>query len=1786
MEPADPAPKKQFNPSAPTRRPRGFKIALIVVAALLVILAAVIYFLPHFLPVDTIKGIANTQARAYGLDVDFENLRFGWNGDVVLDNVAVRPLLADGTPDEPLLLVNEVRTNVALTPLLRGNVIVNSINVNGFTLGVVRRPDGTLNLPDLENLPAQAATTASSVPTTAVPLSMVHAAETAPAPAASTLPPIELHRVEMQNGIISFNDAISGMRLESGLERLRIDGTTLNDPFALDGLLVPHVGQPELGRIPFTGNIALLRDNAFDPAGQAQLQIVLEEIAFLPMANIVGMADLLRQGVADGHIRVGYSGGSIAMAFDDLVTRDVMIGLGAERALAVPDTSFALDTVYDAEADQVSILQLAVANDIASLTGQGAVQNVMAAANGAMPAGTVDFGGSTDLTQATAYLAASDLGLEAIPELNGHAEFTGKAVLPANLTGGPTTPTLALDFTTGTVQATDGASGIIAALDLEGVGVRAAATLQDPMEINANLNLANVQGRATVPSLAQEPVTFALNGGVAAVQSADATAAEVRLQGTTFAIPATEFSNPATVRTGETRITADLRQDVVTIAGIQAMINDAITANIGSGTVTGVMAGTPSGQVTMNLAATMNDVRHLAEPVFPSDLIEQLDGSVQATAQVQLRGNTAEALVRTELDALQAGLAFDQTTRATTQLPKAIVQFLAGADLGNPGRIIISSLEAVTPGGVFTYADNAKASSAAAQVASSSVKAVGTIDTALGVAEFTALTVDVGGTQVALGSNGQTVAQAASGPMQIIAATGDKYLRLPLASAGDFVVSNLQFGMDNLVFQYRDTPSNLGNLRANLAVDGYIGTEKRQLVNLRQASITATPIVAEAQGQFDLGSGALLAQYAARLAPAGLSGLLAYLGMPPALLSDTTVAGTMTYGNSQIISKGTANGSLSGGDGQSNPFEMAHDLTAAWDTAAQSLAIDVRQLDGNIRTPDGNAVATMAAQPSRLLLSRAGSRGLLDLRFNGSAAQSQALLVGLSGMVPQLAEHANALHQARADGIYNLWLQVRALDSGAIGLSTGGTWQGAALQIGNQPFLAEAGSLSAVLEGEVALQDNQIRLTRLGLMSESAQVRADGTALVTLSSGPDGQPNGLANLDTNFRFAAADASRISRVFPGIVAPELGVTGAIEGTLRAAGNASDIQVQEGAVRFANFAVQPNSEFQIAIPNGAATFGASIALRTDSPTPGTPFDMFHMMDIRNGQASVQGAQMLGRNVDDMSATFSLENGVLTLGGARVLIGNGSESFQAAGTVDFNTTSPSGINSLNMDVQFAVSDVADLARMMPDLAAYGLAGRLDGTLQAGGNADNIRIGQGVVRMQNFRLAPSPSLVVSVPNGAASFGATLSLHFGAQPTGSPFDILRQIDIRDGVASLQGAQVSGKNVDDLSASFTLQNGVLTLGQARVSMGGGGAGTLAATGTIDFNSPAPAVNTQVSIQNLPLSEFNAELAQYMTIEQGTLQVPASGGSAGVAFRGFSEDEILQTLALSNFTFATGPLALTTGPVLNAELDRARVIMRQEMAGDSSRRITFSSVTGSATASGNGVISIPAENPINLVGDNTADFRAQGTIHANHTLNMRVMVAGKLENLIGFTLPNLIPSLRTGSDTDRNRFMSQMNANAARGNYGVDITGSFENIDISGIGGLAGRFITDMAIAIGPGQILGGITDLAKDGPEALLNLGGSAAGALLNPVDTLKNAPQNIVNAPENVIRGLGSAFGLGSRKSTEEAETQSNESDSSRKARETERVVRGLGNLFGGSRSGNSESDRDEPRGLLPFLR
>ncbi|MDR3078273.1 MAG: AsmA family protein, partial [Planctomycetota bacterium] len=403
-----------------------------------------------------------------------------------------------------------------------------------------------------------------------------------------------------------------------------------------------------------------------------------------------------------------------------------------------------------------------------------------------------------------------------------------------------------------------------------------------------------------------------------------------------------------------------------------------------------------------------------------------------------------------------------------------------------------------------------------------------------------------------------------------------------------------------------------------------------------------------------------------------------------------------------------------------------------------------------------------------------------------------------------------------------------------------------------------------------------------------------------------------------------------------------------------------------------------------------------------------------------------------------------------------------------------------------------------LTPDL---GLRGKLEGRLVLGSEGADLAIREGRLRFQDFHARLGGNL--SIPSGTAELSGILTPQLERQPAAagqdSPYAALTLVDFRNGRAALAGALLDGKPIDELAGEFQLENGLLTLRAAKASLAGGEARM---TGTVDFKPLAPAARLRLALRNMPLSLANDEMAEYLSFEKGELSLPADPSQpAEMAFSGFSEAEILQTLRLGNFNFATGPVTLSTGPVLNAELDKARGLMRQDVSGGGKTRvITLTSVTGSANAAGDGILAIPAERPILVTGDNTGDFRVQGRVSGDRSLDLDFFVAGKLENLIGFTLPNIIPNLRNDSDESKSRFMERMNRNAAAGHYVVKVSGSLDSPNLSGIGLLAGRFLTDI-VAAAPAEILGGAVDLVK-------------------------NAPGALINAPQNLGRGLGRVLG------------------------------------------------------------
>lgn len=1587
----DPTSKTKLTIDMPRRRPRGFLIALLVLAALFVLGALVLYLLPHFLPIDTIRGIAKTKARELaGVDVDFGNLSFGWNGDVVVDEITVAPLTADGRPGDRLLAIQEVRTNIALTPLLSGKAIVNSISINGFAATVRRGVDGKLNIPDFANLPVpeQASLPERQAARSAMLLSapLETEAETAPE-ATAEIPPIEIHRLELNQGALSYNDETQNLDLTVGLDFLRVEGKTLDDPFVLSGRLLPYPEDPSLGDLPFTGRVAVLKGGQFDPSGEATLDAQVMNLSLARLAAKFNLGDLVRAARTNGDIAVQYTGGKIAVNIPEFRVEGAKLGLAPERELAIPDSTASLNALFDSQAGTLALSEVSVMNDIAALRGQGEAAGVNALAEGGFPTASVAFSGSLDLTRAAEYAETQNLGLDGLPEIQGKASFTGETVLPARNADGSLAPTLTVNFNDGEARILDAENGTaLAAMDLKGLGVRAAATLADVVGVNASVSLAGVPARGFIPGVPDEPVSLVLNGGAAVAHSPQGTVAEVRFENTRASIPATPWSGATTLNDAGMRLRFDLNRDQLQIDSLRAAVGNAARGGVTSGAVSGILAGSPSGQIDLEFTGVVEQIASLLSPVVPKELVAQIAGSLRGAARVKMNAGKVETLVRSELTNSRGILTPAPDSKVEFQTPRTTLSALANLDLANPETIALQSLEASLADTAVRMTDAAGGQMSGA-VGAGLLKAAGMMDARSMEGRLTGLSVDVNGMNLAMGQNGRQTAALTSGLMKVVAATPEQTMRLPLAGEGDFAVPNIDLGVDNLVFKHNDGESNLGNVRAKVAADGYIGTAKRQIINLRTASLAAAPLAMNSRGQLDLGSGAFLSEYAARAAPSGLAALLAYLGLPPSLLTDAAVTGTVAYNGNQINSKGAAQGRLQTGAGETSPFEMAHDLSVLLNPAEQSVAIEIRRLDGSVKTPAGEAVAAMTSQPSKLLLSATGSKGLLDIRFNGSAAPSRQLALGLAAVVPQMADLANTVSGIRADGVYNAWLQMRDLDPATLSINIGGEWQGAALSIAGTPYLAEAEKLSANIVGELALQARQLRLSRLLLRSDSGMMQADGTAAVTYTAGADNIPTGLANLAVDTRFVMADLQKAAMVFPGV----------------------------------------------------------------------------------------------------------------------------------------------------------------------LGGLGMTGRIDGAFTAEGDARNIDIAQAAV---NFRQFAAPDMGIAVPSGAAAFDGLVSLH-------APYDAITAVELRNGTASMRGLQYQGKAVNEMAAAFNLTGGVLTLDSAKVSIGDGSEGSVQAQGTVDFTTPDPAVRMRLALQNIPLNQANSELEEYMQFESGNINLPAQTGQAfGVSFRGLDEDSILRTLALENFTFRTGKVVMETGPALNAELDKARAILKQNKKDDETRVITFERIEGSANAQGNGTITIPESAPVNLFGADTGDFRAQGTVSADHTMNMRVMVAGKIGNLIGFTLPNIIPNLPLAGNDTGNRLMDALNKSAAEGKYGVNVSGALESPDISGIGALAGQFLQDILKS----QLLDGVLDLGKDAPKALLNLGEQVVDGLTHPGETLKNAPEKILKSPENLVKGIGGMFGLGGGQRQEEQPQEGQEQPRQEQQQQPNprEAVRNLGRMFG----------------------
>ncbi|MDR1520190.1 MAG: hypothetical protein LBU23_08635 [Planctomycetota bacterium] len=1523
--------------NAPVRKPRGFKIALAVITILFFLFAAAIYFLPYILPIDAIRGITKTKAREMlGMDLDFKSLGFGWNGSLVLEGIVLAPEAKEGeAAPQPLLSVAEVRTNVSMTALLSGKIVVNSLIVNGFEAKVRRGADGALNLPDFSRLAAVSRPERRSAYGQAALLSAL-AAETASLPA-NAMPDIEIHRLELNRGGLSFEDTGQGLLLRMGVDFIRIDGGALNDPFTLAGRVLAYPDSPEDGEFSLNGKVALIRDNAFNPAGEAIVEIAVKSFAPGKLAGKLGLGGQIASGAVNGLIKLAYADGKAKLGVSDFEVAGAALNLGTGGPIALPDSKAGLAAEFDPGKDVVSFANLTLANKLASLEARGRLEGAAALADGGIPTASLDFSGNLDFAGAAAFLAGLDLGLPELPELRGTARFSGLAALPGQTGQAAPTPTLMLDFSEGELEVLERVGGIGINLGLAGIGVKATASLGASSELNANLTLQDTAISARIPEVA-EPVRLRLHGTAAANLGNGGAAAELRFADAELDLPATPWAAAMRLRSPETSLTYSLAKDELSVAAMSLNLDGVGGGAITSAAFAGLAAGKPRGQAEMKFSASLEPLRQLLLPLLPPET-ERLAGDARGEIVLKMAHETTQATLKAEIAGANLVLNLPPG-QAGAASPKTNLALSASLDFNAAPALNLESLAIDSSGGEVGFKDLAEGLAASGKLGETQIRLAGRLDAeSLGLA-LSRLEVASRGLEAVLERGGKRVAGLSAGLMRI--SSGNDGALFPLSGAGDFKLPAFVAGTDRLLLSFLDggrrSDSDFGTVKIGLGVDGHVGGGGRQLVTVRTASLSAKTLAANARGKMDLGSGELALEYAAAIAPAEMASLFGILNLPPALLARAQASGALTWNGTTANSKGTIQGQLGLAAGEANPFEFNHEIAASRQADAFNLVI--RRLDGNVKSASGEAAVTLAAQPANLSLNRRGANGGLDLRLSGAAGPTRTLVLGLAGIFPQLREYSALIHNSQVGGVYQAELRIGGKDDSPLTFGVGALWRGAALSLDNAPQLAEAGTLKAILQGEYSFAENRLRLSRLLFQSDSGQMTAGGAADMILVTDSAGFPSGLASVNLDLNFSLGDAAKTALVFPGVLKPDLELRGRVEGALKAAGNASDIRIGEGGVRFQDFQVKAGG-IGLAIPSGTAILDAVLSLRLD------------------------------------------------------------RSSVAAGTV-----------------------------------------------------------------------------------------------------SPYAALRLVDVRDGRASLAGAVLDGKPVDVLSGEFQLESGVLTLKSGQAALGGGAGGEARAAGKVDFNSPAPAVEVRLAARNVQLALVNSQLVDYMIFVDGALNLPADAGqTAGVAFSGFSEDEILKTLRLDNFSFATGPITLNTGPVLNAELDKARGLMRQEVLADGeSKVITLKSVTGLAAAGGDGVISFTASHPIRVEGDNTGDFQVEGRVSADHTMDMDFYVIGKLENLIGFSLPNLIPNLRSNPDEARG-FMVKMNQNAANRHYKVNVSGRLDAPNLSGIGLLAGVFLKDM-FAAAPAQIIGGVLNLAKD-------------------------APGTIINAPQNITRNLGKIFGL-----------------------------------------------------------
>lgn len=129
-------------------KPRFIKLSGILLMFIATIVTALAFFLPYLLDVNAYREeILAALQKSLHRQVNFKSGSFAWHfgPSFVFDKFSIKE--PDGSTD--LLSSEQITIQLALIPLLEKKAELKKIELNGATLSLVRKADGTLNIDDL-----------------------------------------------------------------------------------------------------------------------------------------------------------------------------------------------------------------------------------------------------------------------------------------------------------------------------------------------------------------------------------------------------------------------------------------------------------------------------------------------------------------------------------------------------------------------------------------------------------------------------------------------------------------------------------------------------------------------------------------------------------------------------------------------------------------------------------------------------------------------------------------------------------------------------------------------------------------------------------------------------------------------------------------------------------------------------------------------------------------------------------------------------------------------------------------------------------------------------------------------------------------------------------------------------------------------------------------------------------------------------------------------------------------------------------------------------------------------------------------------------------------------------------------------------------------------------------------------------------------------------------------------------------------------------------------------------